>query len=100
MTITNKVEMIGEMSGEINTQIYANGKKMVSFRVVTRDIFYGVQAEKEDNNNFHNIQAFGKIADICEKYFKEGNKCAIQGKIVTIASDHVIQINEILFLTL
>lgn len=94
---TNKVELTGQVQGDIAGVEFENGEKMVMFYLATRDLFKGIHGEKEDNMNWHKIQAFGKIAAVCEKHVKNETICNVVGKIIAFRDGGaVIQIHEIL----
>ena len=55
---------------------------VVKFSVATNEIYRNTKGEKVKETQWHNLIAWGKIADIAEKYLNKGTEVAIEGKLI------------------
>ncbi|WP_234859492.1 single-stranded DNA-binding protein [Aquimarina aquimarini] len=82
-TLKNKVQLIGNLGQEPETVHLDSGKKLVKFSIATNDHYYNKQGDKITDTQWHNIIAWGKVADIVEKHVSKGHEVAIQGKLTS-----------------
>lgn len=82
MQLKNRVQLIGNLGQLPVICITENGKKMARFSIVTHDTYRNTQGEKVTDTLWHNIVAWGKLAEIAEKHFTKGREVAVSGKIV------------------
>lgn len=82
-TLKNKVQLIGNVGNapEIKT-IQESGKKMARFSIATNEIYRNMRGEKVKETTWHSCVAWGKIAEIIEKYITKGSELAIEGKLI------------------
>lgn len=80
--LKNKVQLIGNLGSApemINTQ---QGKKGARFSVATNESYRNNQGEKITETHWHRVIAWGKTAEIAEKYLGKGAEVALEGKLV------------------
>ncbi|MCF6348058.1 MAG: single-stranded DNA-binding protein [Flavobacteriaceae bacterium] len=82
-TLKNKVQLIGNVGQEPIVTNLENGKKVVRLSLATNENYKNSNGEKQTNTNWHNIVAWGKTADIIEKYVSKGKEIAIDGKLTS-----------------
>jgi single-strand DNA-binding protein len=82
-TLKNKVQLIGNLGQEPEIVNMESGKKLVKFSIATNDYYYNKEGDKITDTQWHNIIAWGKIADIVDKYVNKGQEVAIQGKLTS-----------------
>ncbi len=82
-TLKNKVQLIGNVGGAPTITNLDSGKKVVRFSLATNESFKNSNGEKKTETNWHNIVAWGKTAEIIEKYVIKGKEIAIEGKLVS-----------------
>ncbi len=82
-TLKNKVQLIGNLGQEPEIVHLESGKKLAKFAIATNDYYYNKQGDKITDTQWHNIIAWGKTADIVEKYINKGQEVAIQGKLTS-----------------
>jgi single-strand DNA-binding protein len=82
-TLKNKVQLIGNVGNEPEFTNLDSGKKVAKFSIATNEFYKNPQGEKEQNTQWHNIVAWGKTADIIEKYVGKGKEIAIEGKLTS-----------------
>ena len=81
--LKNKVQLIGNLGNAPEVRNTENGKKMVRFSVATNESYRNASGEKINETQWHNLIAWGKLADIAEKYLAKGTEVAIEGKLVS-----------------
>jgi len=106
-SLRNKVQLIGNLGKTPDVKNTEAGKKLVRFSFATNETYTNTKGEKVKETQWHNIVAWGKVADIAEKYLDKGSEVAIEGKL--ISKDYLdkegvkkyvteIQVNELLLL--
>src|SRR5207244_63166 len=79
--LKNKVQLIGNLGKAPEVRNAEKGKKMVRFSVATNESYRDAAGEKVNETQWHNLVAWGKLADIAEKYLAKGTEVAIEGKL-------------------
>ena len=80
--LKNKVQLIGNLGHAPEVRTTETGKKLVKFSVATNEIYRNANGEKIKETQWHNLIAWGKLADIAEKYLLNGSEVAIEGKLI------------------
>jgi single-strand DNA-binding protein len=80
--LRNKVQLIGNLGNAPEVRNTESGKKMVRFSVATNETYHNSKGEKIKETQWHNLIAWGKLADIAEKYLGKGTEVAIEGKLI------------------
>ena len=81
--LRNKVQLIGNLGKEPEVRTLESGKKMALFSVATHEDYRNANGEKVTETQWHNLVAWGKLAEIVEKYLGKGKEVAIEGKLVS-----------------
>jgi len=106
-TLRNKVQLIGHVGATPELTTLESGKKLVRFSIATNETYKNAQGEKQTNTDWHNVVAWGKTAEIIDKYVAKGSEIAIGGKLTSRSYEDrdgvkryitEIVINEILML--
>ena len=80
--LKNKVQLIGNLGNAPEVRTTKNGKKMVRFSMATSEVYKNANGEKVTETQWHNLIAWGKVADIAEKFLSKGTEVAIEGKLI------------------
>ncbi len=80
-TLKNKVQLIGNVGQEPTITTLESGKKVVRLSLVTNENYKNSKGEKQTDTNWHTVIAWGKTADIIEKYVSKGKEIAVEGKL-------------------
>jgi len=105
--LKNKVQLIGNLGNAPEIKNTESGKKLVRFSVATNENYHNSKGEKVTETQWHNLVAWGKVADIAEKYLNKGTEVAIEGKLINRSYTDKegnkkyiteIQVNELLLL--
>ncbi len=81
-TIRNRVQLIGNLGNAPEVKTMETGKKMARFSVATNEHYRNANGEKVTETTWHNVVAWGKVAEIVEKYLTKGSEVALEGKLL------------------
>lgn len=81
-TLRNKVQLIGNLGQNPEVKDLNEGKKVAKFSLATNETYRNKAGEKITDTQWHNLVAWGKNAEIIEKYLKKGSEVAIEGKLI------------------
>ena len=107
-TLRNKVQLIGNLGNTPEVKTTENGKKLCRFSIATNESYRNTQGDKVTETTWHQLIAWGAIAEIAEKYLDKGSEVAIEGKLInrnytdkegTKRFVTEIQVNELLLLS-
>lgn len=77
----NKVQLIGHVGQEPEIKTFDGGKKLANITLATNESYTNAKGEKVENTEWHRLTAWGKTAEIIEKYVTKGKEIAIDGKL-------------------
>jgi single-strand DNA-binding protein len=103
--LKNKVQLIGNLGNNPEIKTLDGGKKLARFSVATNETYRNAKGEKVVETQWHNLVAWGKVAEIAEKLLSKGSEVAIEGKLINRSYNDKegnkkyiteIQVNEVL----
>lgn len=77
MKSVNKVILMGAVGKDPEIRYTAEGLAIASFSLATSE----KRKDKEEVTQWHNCVAFGKLAEIVEKFIRKGSKLYLEGTI-------------------
>ncbi|MGJ8733423.1 MAG: single-stranded DNA-binding protein [Cellulophaga sp.] len=80
--LKNRVQLIGNLGNDPEIMNLDGGKKLARFSVATNETYKNAAGEKVTDTQWHNVVAWGKTAEIVEKYITKGKEIALEGKLV------------------
>jgi len=80
-SLQNTVNLIGRTGIDPVIRVFTNGVKLAKFSLATNETIYDPNG-KSIKTQWHNIVAWGKKADLIEKYVKKGQMIAVEGKLI------------------
>jgi single-strand DNA-binding protein len=80
-TLRNKVQLIGHVGNDPEIKTFDGGKKLAKLNVATNESYKNEKGDKVEETQWHSLIAWGKTADIIEKYVVKGKEIAIEGKL-------------------
>jgi len=84
MSSLNQVTLIGNLGKDPEIRRLNNGDAVANFSIATSEKWTDKgSGEKRERTEWHRVVAWGKIAEIIEKYVKKGDKIMVQGKLQT-----------------
>ena len=83
----NKVILVGRLGKDPEIRSTPGGTSVARFSVATDEKFTDRAGEKQERTEWHNIVAWGKLAEICGQYLKKGKLVYLEGSIRTDSWD-------------
>lgn len=80
MASRNLVILIGNLGKDPELRTTQGGKTVANFSLATTEKY-----KDQEKTEWHNIQAWGRLAEICGEYLHKGSQVYIEGKIQTRA---------------
>ncbi|MDD5150950.1 MAG: single-stranded DNA-binding protein [Flavobacterium sp.] len=77
----NKVQLIGNVGNDPEIKNLDGGKKVANLSIATNDSYKNDKGEKVEQTEWHKVVAWGKTAEIIEKFVTKGLQIAIEGKL-------------------
>lgn len=62
---------------------FASGNKVAQITLATSERYKDRNGEQKEDTEWHSVQAFGKLADVVERYVRKGMLLYVDGKIRT-----------------
>ena len=80
----NKAMLIGNLGKDPEIRYSQQGLAIVKFSIATSEQWTDKNTgDRQEKTEWHNIVAFGKQAEILEKYLSKGSKIFVEGRIQT-----------------
>ena len=79
----NKVLLIGNLTRDPEIRYTAGGAAVASFGLATNRSWKNAEGNVQESTEFHNVVAWGKMAEICQQILAKGMKVYIEGSINT-----------------
>ena len=72
---------MGHLGADPEVREVANGKKLARFSLATNDYYKNSDGDQVTETQWHNLVAWGKTAEIAEKYLHKGQEICVEGKL-------------------
>ncbi len=79
----NRAQLIGNLTRDPETRTTPNGQTVSTFGVATSSSWKDAGGQRQERVEFHNIVAWGKLAEICQQYLGKGRKVFVEGRLQT-----------------
>ena len=79
--LRNSVRLLGHLGEDPKVRKLDSGKSVANFSIATNEIYRDHKGEKQSETTWHRLVAWGKQAEIAEKYLKKGSEISIEGKL-------------------
>lgn len=80
---TNKVFLIGNLGDDIKIHHFDEQNCIGRFPIATTESYISRTGERITETEWHNITTRNKLAELCERYLKKGDKVFVEGRIKT-----------------
>jgi single-strand DNA-binding protein len=81
MAGVNKVILIGNLGKDPELRYTPGGQATASFSLATTERWNDKNGQKQERTEWHNIVAWGKLAELVNQYLKKGRSAYIEGRI-------------------
>jgi single-strand DNA-binding protein len=79
----NKVILVGNLGSDPEVRTTPGGQRVANFRLATSRQWTGQDGQRQEKTEWHSIVAWGKLAEICEKYLQKGKQVYVEGRLET-----------------
>lgn len=79
----NKAIVVGNITQDPELKALPSGTAVCNFSIATNEHYKDKNGEKQSDTEFHNIVAFGNLAENIAKYMGKGSQIYVEGKIQT-----------------
>ena len=79
--LRNSVRLLGHLGEDPKVKRLESGKVVANFNIATNEIYRDSNGNKQTETTWHHLVAWGKNAEVAEKYLKKGKEIAIEGKL-------------------
>lgn len=83
----NRCMLIGNLGKDPEINYLNDGKAVAKFSIATDESYKNSEGEKVDKVEWHNLVAWGKLAEIIGQYIHKGSKVFVEGKLQTRSWD-------------
>ncbi len=87
MRSVNKVILIGNITRDLELKKTNTGQSIATFGLATNRDWVTTKGEKQSLAEYHNLVAWGKLAEICHQYLKKGKLIYVEGYLKTRSWD-------------
>lgn len=77
----NKAILVGRLGRDPEIRSTPGGTTVAKFSIATDDRYTDREGQKQERTDWHNIVAFGRLAEICGQYLRKGKLVYIEGQI-------------------
>ncbi len=83
----NKVILIGNLGKDPEFKYTPAGNPVATFSLATTERWNDKDGQRQDRTEWHNIVAWGRLAELVNQYLKKGRTCYLEGRITTRSWD-------------
>lgn len=83
----NKAQLIGNLTRDPEVRQTPNGQMVATIGVATNRAWKDQSGNRQEATEFHNLVAWGRLAEVCGQYLKKGMKAFFEGRLQTRSWD-------------
>ncbi len=83
MPALNRVQLIGRLGKDPETRYTPTGKKVCSFSLAVGRRWKTSEGETRETTDWFNVDAWGRLGEICQEYLTKGRLVFIEGRLQT-----------------
>lgn len=87
MKSVNRVTLLGNVTRDPELKATTSGQAVATFGLATNRNWKDVSGEKRSLPEYHNLVAWGGLAEFCSQYIKKGKPLYIEGYLKTRSWD-------------
>jgi len=81
MSSLNKAILIGRLGKDPEVRYTQNGQSVANFSLATSENWTDQGGNKQERTEWHNIVAWGKLADLSQRFLAKGRQVYVEGRI-------------------
>ncbi len=79
----NRAQIIGNLTRDPEMRYTPNGQAVASFAIATNRRWKDKDGNNQEQTEFHDVVAWGKLAEVISQYSHKGNKIYVEGRLQT-----------------
>src|SRR5512134_3512332 len=83
MPALNRVQLIGYLGKDPESKFTPTGKKVTQFSVAITNRWKGREGDPKEFTEWVNIEAWGRLGEVCGEYLKKGSLVFVEGRLKT-----------------
>ena len=83
MPTLNRVQLIGRLGKDPESRFTPNGKKVAHFSLAVSNRWKTADGENKEYTEWVNIEAWGRLGEICQQYLHKGSLVFLEGRLKT-----------------
>src|SRR5687768_5636385 len=83
MPALNRVQLIGRLGRAPESHFTPTGKKVAHFSMAVSNQWNGDDGEMKEYTEWVNIEAWGRLAEVCQEYLGKGSLIYLEGRLKT-----------------
>ncbi len=83
MPTLNRVQLIGRLGKDPESKFTPTGKKVTHFSLAVSNHWKDKSGETKESTEWVNIEAWGRLGEVCQEYLKKGSLIFLEGRLKT-----------------
>jgi single-strand DNA-binding protein len=83
MPALNRVQLIGRLGKDPEGKFTPTGKRVAHFSIAISNHWKSKEGEAKEYTEWVNVEAWGRLGEICQEYLKKGSLVFIEGRLKT-----------------
>jgi single-strand DNA-binding protein len=83
MPTLNRIQLIGRLGKDPESKFTTTGKKVTTFSLAVSNRWKDKNGEGRESTEWVNIEAWGRLGEICQEYLKKGSLIYVEGRLKT-----------------
>ena len=83
MAGVNKVILVGNLGKDPEVRHLEADKKVAKFTLATTEAYRDRNGQRVENTEWHQVEFWGPVTEVIEKYLKKGSQVYVEGKLRT-----------------
>jgi len=83
MPTLNRVQLIGRLGKDPESHSTPTGKKVATFSLAVSERWKSAEGESKENTEWFNVEAWGRLGEICQQYLHKGKLVFLEGRLKT-----------------
>lgn len=83
MPSLNRVQLIGHLGKDPESRFTPTGKNVAHFSLAVSQRWKSAEGENKEATEWVNMEAWGRLGEICQKYLHKGSLVFLEGRLKT-----------------
>lgn len=83
MAALNRVQLIGHLGKDPESYFTPSGKQVTHFSLAVSNRWKSTNGELKENTDWFNIEAWGRLSEICQQFLHKGSLVYLEGRLKT-----------------